>query len=165
MKPSKLKAHFVACYSNLAGQELDYFNRKETSLKANLIDSTGRCAHQNEAALEVSYRIALRIARTKKPHNIGEELIKPCILEASKLILGEQQANKLQAISLSNDTDRSRISEMSEDIFLQVVTAVKHRPVYSLQLDESTDVASCSQLLVYVRYLNSEIMKEEYLFS
>ena len=54
---------------------------------------------------------------------------------------------------------------MNEDILLQVVTAVKNSPVYSLQLDESTDVASCSQLLVYVRYLDSEIMKEEYLFS
>ena len=86
---------------------MDYFKRKETSLKANRIDSTGRCAHQNEAALEVSYTIALRIARSNKPHNICEELIKPCILEATKLILGEQHPNKLQAISLSNDTVRS----------------------------------------------------------
>ena len=63
MKP--IKAHFEACHSNQAGKEFDYFKRKETSLKANRIDSTGRCAHQNEAALEASYRIALRIARTK----------------------------------------------------------------------------------------------------
>ena len=124
IKPSKLKAHFEACHSNLAGKELDYFKRKETSLKANRIDSIGRCAQQKEAALEASYRITLRIAQTKKPDNIGEELIKPCILEATKLILREQQANKLQAISLSNDMVRSRISEMSEDILLQVVTAV-----------------------------------------
>ena len=54
---------------------------------------------------------------------------------------------------------------MSNDILLQVVSAPKSSPVYSLQLDESTDVASCSQLLVYVRYLDGEAMKEEYLFS
>uniref|UniRef100_UPI00358E5144 protein FAM200C-like n=1 Tax=Myxine glutinosa TaxID=7769 RepID=UPI00358E5144 len=54
---------------------------------------------------------------------------------------------------------------MSNDILLQVVSAVKSSPVYSLQLDESTDVASCSQLLVYVRYLDREAMKEEYMFS
>ncbi|XP_068229447.1 protein FAM200C-like [Palaemon carinicauda] len=54
---------------------------------------------------------------------------------------------------------------MSDDIMLQVVAAVRCSPVYSLQLDESTDVASCSQLIVYVRYLDVEVMKEEYLFS
>lgn len=54
---------------------------------------------------------------------------------------------------------------MSEDILLQVVSAVKSSPVYSLQLDESTDVASCSQLIVYVRYLDKEGVKDEYLYS
>ncbi|XP_055489425.1 lipoxygenase homology domain-containing protein 1-like [Leucoraja erinacea] len=60
---------------------------------------------------------------------------------------------------------KSRISYMSNDILLQVVSAVKSSPVYSLQLDESKDVASCSQLLVYVCYLDGEVMKEEDLFS
>ncbi|XP_076348023.1 protein FAM200C-like [Tachypleus tridentatus] len=54
---------------------------------------------------------------------------------------------------------------MNEDILLQVVTAVKSSPVYSLQLDESTDFASCSQLIVYVHYRDREVMKEGYLFS
>lgn len=53
---------------------------------------------------------------------------------------------------------------MSEDILLQVVVAVKSSPVYARQLNESTDVALCSQLLVYIRYLDGDAMKEEYLF-
>ncbi|XP_032881741.1 protein ZBED8-like [Amblyraja radiata] len=56
-------------------------------------------------------------------------------------------------------------SQMSNDILLQVVSAMKSSPLYSLQLDKLTDVASSSQLLVYVRYLDGEAMKEEYLFS
>ncbi|XP_068205374.1 protein FAM200C-like [Palaemon carinicauda] len=71
----------------------------------------------------------------------------------------------MRAISLSNDTVSSRILDMSDEIMLQVVAAVRSSPVYSLQLDESTDVASCSQLIVYVRYLDVDVMKEEYLFS
>lgn len=51
------------------------------------------------------------------------------------------------------------------NILLQVVFTVKSSPVYSLQLDESTDVTSCSQLPVYIRYLDGEAMKEEYMFS
>ena len=110
---------------------------------------------------------------TPHTHTIGEELIKPCLLEAAKLVLGEQQSNKFRQISLSNDTVKSlsndtvksRISDTSNDILLQVVSAPKSSPVYLLQLDESTDVASCSQLLVCVRYLDGKAMKEEYLFS
>ena len=34
-----------------------------------------------------------------------------------------------------------------------------------LQLDESTDVVSCSQLIVFVRCLRRTDLKEEYLFS
>ncbi|XP_025202808.1 zinc finger BED domain-containing protein 5-like, partial [Melanaphis sacchari] len=36
---------------------------------------------------------------------------------------------------------------------------------HSQFLDESTDVASCSQLLVYIRYIFGDDLKEEYLFS
>ena len=36
--------------------------------------------------------------------------------------------------------------------------------LFSIQLDESTDVASCSQLLVFARYVHSGSFKEEFLF-
>ena len=35
---------------------------------------------------------------------------------------------------------------------------------FSLQLDESTDEANCSQLLVFIRYLKGTTVKEEFLF-
>jgi len=34
----------------------------------------------------------------------------------------------------------------------------------SIQLDESTDVSQCAQLLVYVRYMHTDAIKEEFLF-
>lgn len=34
-------------------------------------------------------------------------------------------------------------------------------PIFSVQLDESTDVANCSQLLVYMRYINKSDLKDE----
>lgn len=111
MKPSKLKIHFESCHSNLVGKSVDYFERNPASLKAGRIDYTGHFACQNKAALEVSYRIALRIAQTKKPHTIGEYLIKPCLLEATKLVLGKQQSNKLRPISLSNDSQKSDLGD------------------------------------------------------
>ncbi|XP_055491352.1 protein FAM200C-like [Leucoraja erinacea] len=130
LKPNKLKIHSESCHSDLAGKGVDYFKRKEAALKGSHIDSTGHYTCQIEAVLEASYQIAYRIAQTKKPHTIGEELIKPCLLEAAKLVLGEQQSNKFRQISLSNDTVKSQISDMSDDILLQVVSGVKSSPVY-----------------------------------
>jgi len=55
---------------------------------------------------------------------------------------------------------------MAIDIKDQVVQEIKSAAfgLFSIQLDESTDVASCSQLLVFARYVHSGSFKEEFLF-
>jgi len=50
------------------------------------LDSTGHFAMENEKLMEASYEIALLIAKDKKPHTIGESLVKPCLLTAYKTI-------------------------------------------------------------------------------
>ena len=165
MKPSKLKQHLESRHSELVGKLVYYFRRKSELLKNCRLDSEGMWAKQNKAVLEASYRIAFRIAQAKKPHTIGEELIKPCLIEATTLVLGGEKANKLKEISLSNDTVKKRISEMSQDILLQVVEEVRSSPLFSLQLDESTDISSCAQLQVYARYIFENNVKVQYLFS
>ena len=81
-----------------------------------------------------------------------------------KLILGETSAKKIQQVSLSNDTIKRRISLMATDIKQQVIAEIKSSPMFSIQFDESTNVASCSQLLVFVRYIHMEDVKEEFLY-
>ena len=44
----------------------------------------------NNSAVHASFAIALHVAKTKKAHTIGETLLKPCILESVKLMLGEK---------------------------------------------------------------------------
>ena len=53
---------------------------------------------------------------------------------------------------------------MSMDVKKQVLTEFKASDLFSFQLDESTDVSSCSQLLVFVRYINSDDIQDEFLF-
>ena len=81
-----------------------------------------------------------------------------------KLLLEETSAKKIQLVSLSDDTFKRRISLMSTDVKQQVTTEVKSSPMLAVQLDESTDVASCSQLLVFVRSKHEEDVKEEFLY-
>nr|KAF6360079.1 hypothetical protein mMyoMyo1_011037 [Myotis myotis] len=55
---------------------------------------------------------------------------------------------------------------MSADILDQAIQEIKSAllPIFSIQLHESTDVANCSQLLVYLRYINDGDFKDEFLF-
>ncbi|XP_050058609.1 zinc finger BED domain-containing protein 5-like [Aphis gossypii] len=165
MKPSKLKEHFEKSHSQFAEKDIAFFKRKEDALKNARMDSSGYFFQSTEAGLEASCCNALRIAKNKKPHTIGENLIKPCILDAVKLVLVEQHVEKTNKISLSNNTIKNRIEDMSKNILDTVLNEIKSSSFFALQLDESTDVASCSQLLVYVRYIKGDDLKEEYLFS
>lgn len=45
---------------------------------------------------EASHEIAHLTAYGKKPHNIGETLVKPCVLHATKIVLGESNKDKLK---------------------------------------------------------------------
>ena len=141
-----------------------FFESKLFSLKRQKLDQTGMFWRTNKAAVHASYAIALHVAKTKKPHNIGETLLKPCILESVKLVMGEKASQTMKQISLSNDTIKSRIREMSDNIKSKVLSKIDSSPVYVLQLDESTDISNFSQLLVYVRYVADERINEEFLF-
>ena len=82
-----------------------------------------------------------------------------------KIITRVEAEKKLSLVPLSNDIISSRIRDISEDILQQVIADVKASPIkVSLQLDESTDVSSCSQLLVFVRYVKEKEVVEEFLF-
>jgi len=53
---------------------------------------------------------------------------------------------------------------LSEDILATLVGRVKKSEFYSLQVDESTDVANLANLLVYVRDLFEGMVQEDFLF-
>lgn len=75
--------------------------------------------------MHASYQIAYQIAKSKKPHTFGEELIKPCVLEMAKIILRKEAEKKLQQVSLSDDVIHNRIIDISDTILEQVVTDIK----------------------------------------
>jgi hypothetical protein len=80
-------------------------------------------------------------------------------------MMGSDYLIKLQPFSLSNDTIWRRIQDMAYDILSQVVDEIKSCPtgMFSIQLDESTDVTHVAQLLVYVRYVYNDDIKTEFL--
>ncbi|XP_031336653.1 SCAN domain-containing protein 3-like [Photinus pyralis] len=160
MKPSKLKRHLETKHPEHVTKDLDFFKRHESNLKRQKLDLSGSFQQQNQANVQASYEIALEVAKNKKPHTIAESLIKPCL----KLILGDASEMKMRNISLSNNTIQRRIADMSADVREQILSEIRESPLFSLQLDESTDVSSCSQLLVFAKYIHLDDIKEEFLF-
>jgi len=83
----------------------------------------------------------------------------------TELVCGIEHWKKLEAVSLSNDTIISRITDISNNILEQVMEKLKASPFpFSIQLDESTDISQCAQLLAYVRCMHADAIKEEFLF-
>ncbi|XP_008180996.1 protein ZBED8-like [Acyrthosiphon pisum] len=105
------------------------------------------------------------VAQQKKPHTLGETLIKPSILKAVEIVLGEEGKRKIAQLSLSDNTVKRRIDELALDIKNQLIHKLKYSVFFAIQCDESTDVANCCQLLVYCRFINEQSIAEELLFS
>jgi hypothetical protein len=53
---------------------------------------------------------------------------------------------------------------MSRNVLKQLLFRIQASELYALQLDESTDMAGLTQLLVYVRYVYGGSIKEDILF-
>ena len=99
-----------------------FFQSKRDSLKKMKIASKVTiCQSPSAEVVEASFEIANMIAQAKKLHNIGETLIKPCLIKAASLVLGVASSNKLAKISLSDSTIKTRIDELASDIEFQVL--------------------------------------------
>ena len=170
LKPSKLNEHFKNRHGGVnAGNDIATLQVKRARFdRAGTLRMYGFSSPEKPILL-ASCEAAYQIVKSKKPHTVGEELIKPCILKIADIVLGKEAAKeaakKLQQVSLSNDVIQNRIIDMSEDILEQVIADIKASPVtISLQLDESTDVSNCSQLIAVVRYVKNKKIEESFLF-
>ena len=102
-------------------------------MKRARLDQSGHVSQQNQAGLQASFMVALRIAQQKKPHNIGEKLTLPWCKDIVRCMIGDGSEKKLAPVPLSNSTIQRRISEMAEDIKQQVVAEIQAAPLKCLQ--------------------------------
>ena len=164
MKPFQLKRHFEKEHPTYNHRDISFFERQSQSAKKSRLDTTGQTTITIRATVEASNVVSLRIAKCKEPHTIGEELVLPCTKDTVRLMIGADVVKKLSSLSISDNNVQRRIQEMSEDIKNQVMEQIKQSPILVLPLDESTDVSTCAQLMIYVRYFHNSDFKDEFLF-
>jgi hypothetical protein len=95
------------------------------------------------------YKVAHRISKCKKPPRVDEPLILPAAVDIVSIIYGDNLAQQIKSIPLSNDTVSWRLSDISKDLNEQLFEKLKNN-VFALQVDEATDKHRQSYLLLYV---------------
>lgn len=167
MKPSRLQEHLNKMHTDKKDKDLSYFQELQKKyLKqptiSNLFASSSK---QEDDGLRASYNISLLIAKTGKPHNIGEELILPAVREVIKTVLHHKtSADVIRKIPLSNNSVQRRIDEMAQDVEISLCDYLKTCN-FSIQLDESTLPNNEVLLLSYVRFIKDEKIYQELLFA
>ena len=132
-KDNKLKRHLQTKHSKLSDKNCEFFKRKEQNLKKQQVYSASShfICPLKQAAL-ASCVVAWHIACAKKPHSIGEKLIKPTAIDEVRIMCADDVAKKLDVVPLCNDTVRKRIVSMSFNVKEQLVSFIKQGGEYSL---------------------------------
>lgn len=154
MLPNKLQRHLETVHSSLVGKPRDYFSRKLQEMREQKTHFRKQATIPSKALL-ASYKVAYRIARSKKPHTIAEELVLPAALDMVSIMIGESAAKQLASVPLSNNTISRRISDMSDDITDQITDKLRDRD-FSIQLDEAVDNNNDAHFICYVRFINDD---------
>ena len=153
------KPQCVLCHAVLSAKLIKLSKLKQHQR----LDFTGNFQQENAAIVQASYEVALEITQQKKMNMFGEPLIKSCLLKTVILLLREPSEAKMKQVSFSNNTIQRCISDTSEDAKEQVINEIKAFLMF-LKVDKTTDVASCAQLLFFVRYIHLGDVKETFLF-
>ncbi|XP_043926792.1 zinc finger BED domain-containing protein 5-like [Protopterus annectens] len=99
-----------------------------------------------------------------KPHTVVESLIMPACQLMVKTMLSDEAERVIAKMPSSNNTVARRIEMMSDDINYSVCNYLKICKIFSLQLNESTDISGKAQLMAFVRYPNQQSLIEQFLF-
>lgn len=106
MKPSTLLRHLSKKHQHLTSKSLEYFEQLKPELKS-LQSDMGGFVHTSSAAVHLSFYIASLNAKCLKPYTIGEELIKPILLDVAREMFGAAAVTKVQAIAVCTTTSKN----------------------------------------------------------
>ena len=100
MTKNKLKRHLETNHPNCLDKPAEVFERKLNSIQGQRNVMT-KFTTENKLAVNSLYVASHQIAKQKKAHTIGEDLLIPVVKEVVKPLV-EKKVKKLNAVSLSN---------------------------------------------------------------
>ena len=118
---------------------------------------------ESKASTHASYVVAYEIAKRGKSF-LERELVKDCMLKVAEIVCPDK-LRAFQNVSLSKMTMSRRVEEIAGDINDQLDNDIEKYVSVSLALDESTDIGSTAQLLIFIRGVTENFQISEELFS
>lgn len=161
--PGKLSRHLNGIHTEFKNKTIDFFERKAKDLKRQS-QFFPKYTKLNDKLLKASFEIALLVAKTKKPHTIGEDLVLPAAIKICETIHSSEIAEPLKKIPVSNDTIKKRIDCIAENIWSTLLLRIKQSSKFAIQLDESTDNTNNAILVVFIKYQYNSQLHEDMLF-
>ena len=140
VKPSKLKRHKELKHKeNIDSVETSKAKRARYDVRGTLPALSFSLTSQ--PLLRASYEVSLIIAKAKAPHTAGEKLIKPSAVKMAQILLGQNEAKRIDSVPLSDDTVNNRIADIANGILSQLIAQIQDSPCrISLQFNETTDI-------------------------
>ena len=106
------------------------------------------------------------MAKHLKAYTIALSRVMPAAKISVKRIIGEEVEAKSECVSFPSNTMKRRIEETSVDFAEQMIAGVRTLKFgFAIQLNESTNVNHCCQLLFYVCFTQNDVVKTELLFE
>ena len=127
----KLNRHLETNHPSCFGKPVQFFQRKLNSIQGQRNVVT-KSTTENKLAAYSSYVAPYQIAKQKRAHTIDENLLMPIMKEVVKVMIGEKESKKLNAVSMSNRKVKRHMVDMFDDDFEQILTHVKKSPFYSI---------------------------------
>lgn len=104
LKPPGLREHLENKHRSHVGTSIHAFNLRRVRYDQKPSLSSHGFTAPGKPLQEASYKATSKIAKEKKPHSIGDTLVKPCVMETAKSVQGEDALKQMSHVSLSNDT-------------------------------------------------------------
>ena len=102
-------------------KDQSYFERLGEIAKRQHLDKTGQFHQKKVGVAKASYEVSLLVAQNMKAHTIAESLVLPAAKTLIRNLIGDETVAKVDSASLSNDTVKRHIQEMSGHIAEQVI--------------------------------------------
>ena len=115
MKKNKLKRHLETNYPTCLDKPVEFFERKLNSIRGQRSVTT-KFTTENKSTVYSSYLASYQIAKQKKAHTIGKNLFMPVKKKVVKIMIGEKERKKLNAVSSSNNTVKRCIVDMFSNV-------------------------------------------------
>ncbi|KAL3883712.1 hypothetical protein ACJMK2_029948 [Sinanodonta woodiana] len=144
-KVSNIKRHYETKHRDFHNVVADERTARTESLRRSLNRQQNIFSKQSTKFSAAS--------KSGRPFTDGD-FVKRCMVIASEKLCPEA-VRKLQTVALNRVTVQRKISYLSADVTRQLVYKAANFVYFSLATDESTDINSTAQLLVFVRGVSS----------